>query len=88
MSYCRFSDSDAYIFGHAEGGYECCGCSLSPHSWFRKFKTIFGVLFHCLRHSLTGHHVPKRTYKLIIKEIFRFKWTNPPLNQEKNNHVS
>lgn len=30
MAYCRFSDSDAYLFSHVDGGFECCACSLAP----------------------------------------------------------
>jgi hypothetical protein len=28
MSFARFSDSDVYIFEHAGGYIQCCGCSL------------------------------------------------------------
>jgi hypothetical protein len=30
MAYCRFSDADAYLFGHVNGGFECCACGLAP----------------------------------------------------------
>lgn len=31
MSYCRFSDADAYIFLSTDG-LNCCGCSLAPRT--------------------------------------------------------
>jgi len=37
MSYCRFSDSDIYLFSHIDGYICCCCCKLRPQTQ----KTIF-----------------------------------------------
>ncbi len=36
MSYCRFGESDIYLFSHVDGGIECCSCALAD-----KVKSIF-----------------------------------------------
>lgn len=30
MAYCRFSDSDIYLYPSVDGGVDCCACRLSP----------------------------------------------------------
>lgn len=84
MSYCRFGDSSAYIFRDANGGYTCCAC------WFHKkpfgsknFKTIFGLLLHCVRHTLRGHNIPKYVYKRLAQEIVTLQWINTSIEETK-----
>ena len=84
MSYCRFSDSDAYMFQHAHGGYECCACILENEPFkSRNMKTIFGLLFHTIRHSLYGNNIPKYVYLRILEEILTFQWTNKEITKDE-----
>ena len=84
MSYCRFGDSDTYIYGDASGGYTCCACWLHKKPFGSKnFKTIFGLLVHCLNHSTRKHRIPKYVYKRIAREIFKLQWTSLPIKGDK-----
>lgn len=90
LSYCRFSDADIYLFQHAQGGWECCACScnyakIGDRRWPpgpKRLKTIFGVLLHCLRHSLKKDYVPGDVYGQLLKEMLRGQWTIPALPKE------
>lgn len=57
MSYARWSPgSDVYVFTNVGGFIECCGCSLSEHS-FQAFSTD-EMLAHLEEHKAVGHDVP------------------------------
>lgn len=74
MSYCRFTNSDAYIFKDANGGFTCCWCAFQTRVANKHISSIFGLLLHCFKHSFSGHHIPLCTYKQILKDIIRLKW--------------
>lgn len=84
MSRARFSDADVYLFDDCSGGFTCCACALKSKAFqSHSNKTIFGLLFHCLRHTLNGHKVPGYTYNGILRDIFHGYWVNPPMEIEK-----
>lgn len=74
MSYARFSDdSDVYIYEHANGFIECCGCLITepePPEWagFYKANTAREILHHIYAHLSLGHKVPERCIKRIEDE--------------------
>lgn len=44
MSYCRFSDSDAYIY-RSVGGFDCCGCSITERTKLETpWTDMFGIV--------------------------------------------
>lgn len=59
MSFERFSSSDVYIFEHASGFIECCGCLFSD--WdaepFPQLKTPREALTHLDKHEAAGHDI-------------------------------
>lgn len=70
MSYVRWGNdgSSVYVFADARGGWNCCGCK---RCW-----TIFGLLFHLIKHKLKGGCVPSYVFKRIFKDIICFYWIN------------
>lgn len=71
MSYARMSDdSDVYIFEHANGFIQCCGCSITEpedHEWFgfANLNTAREALAHLDEHVALGHKVPQRAFERI-----------------------
>lgn len=62
MSFERFTSSDVYIFEHAGGFIECCGCSLVEGEDLELFalvelKTPRDALAHLDEHEKTGDDV-------------------------------
>lgn len=74
MSYARFSDdSDVYIFEHANGFIQCCGCLITeaePPEWagFYNAQTAREMIHHIYQHMSIGHKVPDRCLERINKE--------------------
>lgn len=74
MSYARMSDdSDVYIFSHAGGFIQCCGCSITePEDYedvgFANLKTAREALEHLDKHVALGHTIPDRAFKRIREE--------------------
>lgn len=57
MSYARFSDeSNVYVFPHAGGYVQCCGCSLDD-VW--NYHSAPEVVAHMQAHVEAGHKVPE-----------------------------
>ena len=64
MSYCRFSNSDAYMFHHADGYITCMGCGITPVirmlkgiSQEPKFYKRSDALKHLERHRAAGDNI-------------------------------
>lgn len=68
MSFERFSSSDVYIFEHAGGFIQCCGCWLHDESlglsieedddsWLVELKTPREALAHLDEHEAAGHDI-------------------------------
>jgi hypothetical protein len=59
MSYERFSSSDIYIFEHAGGFIQCCGCWLDgdEKNWSVDLPTPREALAHLDRHEAAGHDI-------------------------------
>jgi hypothetical protein len=62
MSFERFGSSDIYIFEHAGGFIQCCGCSLvDPEDGeifgFAEFKTPREALAHLDEHDVAGDDI-------------------------------
>jgi hypothetical protein len=74
MSYARMSDdSDVYIFEHAEGFIQCCGCSIiEPDDYeivgFANLNTAREALAHLDAHVALGHKVPQKAFERIREE--------------------
>ena len=73
MSYARFSaESDIYLFAHAGGFVQCCGCPLAPYkeaysAFFKMMVPDLGmvdlhspeeVVAHLEDHREAGHNFP------------------------------
>lgn len=74
MSYARMSDeSDVYIYSHANGFIECCGCSITePEEYedfgFARLATAREALAHLDKHVELGHNVPEKAFIRIREE--------------------
>lgn len=83
MSYARFSGySDVYIFSHAGGFIQCCGCSLAKDEdggvfnfGFTNLNTAREALQHLDVHVSEGDKVPTDTFRRIRED-------NPDLDAE------
>lgn len=68
MSYCRFSNADAYIFWACAdcdlpSAVECCSCWLLPvkaHGFHESFRaaSFTAMLDHVADHRAAGHSIP------------------------------
>jgi hypothetical protein len=73
MSYCRFSEADAYIYDDVSYGLYCCACSLAPkktiyNSFFKETVTMHQgfeagydydlMLNHIAEHREAGDYIP------------------------------
>jgi hypothetical protein len=75
MSYARFGwdGSDVYVFEHAGGFIQCCGCLLTEPEdgedlGFANFKTPREALAHLEKHVSAGNCVPERTFERMREE--------------------
>ena len=74
MSYCRFSEADAYIYDDVRYGLYCCACSLRPYKMvystflemempnFEGFVAGYdydAMLAHIAEHRINGDYVPE-----------------------------
>ena len=61
MSFERFSSSDVYIFEHANGFIQCCGCQLADDidsdEWLLSLPTPREALKHLDAHEQAGHDI-------------------------------
>lgn len=62
MSFERFSSSDIYIFEHAGGFIQCCGCWITDPEehelvGFAELKTPREALAHLDEHEAAGHDI-------------------------------
>ena len=80
MSYCRFYDSDAYIYEHVGGFIECCGCFITEPEdgelvGFYRANTAREMLAHIDEHIAAGDYIPQSA-------IERIKADNPDLDRQ------
>ena len=83
MSYCRFSEADAYIYNDVEYGLYCCACSLMPartkyNTFFEEYMTthesfIAGcnydkMLAHVAEHRAAGDYIPEDVDEYLIED--------------------
>lgn len=83
MSYCRFSEADAYIYDDVSHGLYCCACSLMPTKTFYSefFKQDITVnesfvagydydlmLAHVAQHRAAGDYIPEDVDERLIFE--------------------
>lgn len=85
MSYCRFLGADAYIYEHAGGFIECCGCSLTDREdgeifGFFRANTAREMLAHMDEHRAAGDYIPERAYDGIRAD-------NPDLDKQIEPYV-
>jgi len=76
MSYCRFSNSDAYVFHHYGGYITCMGCRIIPlRKTLRhvntdpKFYKRSDVVSHLKRHVEAGHVISDCAFSRLKDEI-------------------
>jgi hypothetical protein len=95
MAYCRFGEnSDVYLFGSMNGGYECCACRLAPlvPTIFTKGEApwLKGPCKHCggngcqscLMHDSTMLKTPQDAVDHMLahrKAGHRFRWQVIPI---------
>lgn len=76
MSYCRFSNSDAYMFHHSDGYIICMGCSITPvlrnksmrgpdPRFYRRSK----ALLHLQRHITAGQFINENSFLRLKEEM-------------------
>ena len=83
MSYCRFSEADAYMFDHASFGLYCMACSLMPlkteystffkedftmHESFSAGYDYDKMLAHVAEHRAAGDYIPDDVDERLIFE--------------------
>ena len=92
MSFARFSSSDIYIFEHANGFIQCCGCSIvDPEDGeifgFAELKTPREALAHLDAHEEVGDDIGgargriEKEYEDLDKEIEPY--VTPPEVRER-----
>jgi hypothetical protein len=77
VSYCRFGDSDAYIFEHVGGFWQCCACWLEVEDgddgeefWkSADFATKEELLEHIDKHRKAGHYIPEDVDERLRDEM-------------------
>lgn len=71
MSYCRFTESDAYIFRNLKGEIECCACALMSLEIYKSFYayTEEEMLEHIAEHRSDGHDIPEFVDEQLKREI-------------------
>lgn len=87
MSYARMNDeSDVYVFEHAGGFIQCCGCSITEPEGIETFgfanlKTAREALKHLGTHVALGHKVPQKAFDRIHDD-------HPDLDAEIEEYVT
>lgn len=73
MSYCRFSDSDIYLFHDDSGHIRCCGCSAVGGMFSSEpdpvFVTRTDAIEHINKHINDGDNVPSYAVATLNEEI-------------------
>lgn len=70
MSYCRFTEADAYIFESINGYFECCICSIAPDTVASTIvNTREELLFHVYEHRELGDYIPESVDFRLLREI-------------------
>lgn len=70
MSYCRFTEADAYIFESINGYFECCLCSIAPDTIASTIvNTREELLFHVYEHRELGDYIPESVDFRLLREI-------------------
>lgn len=71
MSYCRFMESDAYIFKNLKGEFECCACALMSLEAYNSFyaSTEEEMLEHIAEHRAAEHDIPEFVDEKLKREI-------------------
>lgn len=70
MSYCRFSNADAYIY-EAEEGFTCCGCRIAESGMF-VCETELEMIEHIAQHRKAGHFVPTYVDDMLRDEVLDY----------------
>jgi hypothetical protein len=68
MSYCRFSNADAYIYDDVDYGLYCCGCRLDESGGYAAGKSVAAMLAHIRDHRAAGHHIPDFVDQALIDD--------------------
>ena len=70
MSYCRFGvNSDAYVFEHVRGGYECCACCLADTALGSFLcATPNEMIEHLRKHVAAGHQIPATAFARLRRQ--------------------
>lgn len=68
MAYCRFFDTDAYIYEHVGGFLICDMCALAPQRSFTT-QSRQGMLDHVAAHRAHGHDIPLAVDAALQQEI-------------------
>ena len=68
MSYCRFSEADAYIYDDIRYGLYCCGCLLTEERRFAAGEDFDAMLAHIANHREAGHDIPTWVDQELIAE--------------------
>jgi hypothetical protein len=72
MSYARFGcdRSDVYVFMHAHGFLECCGCVLQERVWVDKLGSFFGFYMKAVGEKIqTEFHSTKEMVEHLQRHI-------------------
>lgn len=71
MSYARFgwNGSDVYVFLHAGGFIQCCGCPYANDGYgsFNAYRTK-QMVDHLKKHQANGDHVPEKVFTRLEAE--------------------
>lgn len=71
MSYCRFSDSDVYMFPTFDG-IVCFSCSLARDFNDHIIPNSFEALKHLHEHKTVGSDVPQHAFERLKDEVREF----------------
>ena len=74
MSYARFSEaSSVYVYRDWDGLWNCCGCILADDSETVRFKNLYDLKEHLIKHQKEGGNVPNYCFDRIDEEIAEAK---------------
>ena len=69
MSYCRFIESDAYIYDDVAFGLYCCACSLGKSlKGFAAGEDYDKMLAHIQDHRNAGDYIPEYVDEELARE--------------------
>ena len=69
MSYCRWSESDVYLFENISGVWTCQLCLLEDDNRSHEMCSLEEVLAHLEAHKQAGHEVPERAFERVRREL-------------------